>query len=70
MRRGPVGTSFSPVYSGPYRILSKRGKVYELEMGDKIEMVTADRLKPHTGTPPVVAVPPQRGRPPGTGGKH
>ena len=70
VRRGPVGTSFSPVYSGPYRILSKRGKVYELEMGDKIEMVTADRLKPHTGTPPVVAVPPQRGRPPGTGGKH
>ena len=49
---------------------ARRGKVFKLLMGDKKEMVTADRLKPHTGTPLVVAVPPQWGRLPGSGGKR
>ena len=57
-----AGSSFSPAYSGPYRILSRRGKVFELLMGNKKEMVTVDRLKLHTGTPLVVAVPKQPGR--------
>ena len=47
VRCGPLGISLSPVYSGC--ILSRHGKVYELQMGDKIKMVTADHLKPHTG---------------------
>ena len=70
VKDSPAGSSFSPAYSGPYRVLSRRGKVFELLMGGKKEMVTADRLKAHTGTQPVVAVPHQRGRPPGTGGKR
>ena len=50
VRCGPLGISLSPVYSGC--ILSRHGKVYELQMGDKIMMVTADHLKPHTGPHP------------------
>ena len=70
MRCCSVGSSFSPAYSGPYRILSRRGKVFELLMGNKKEMVTVDRLKLHTGTPLVVAVTKQQGRLPGSGSKH
>ena len=69
IRRGPIGTPFAPAYSGPYRVLSRRGKVYELQMGERREMVSADRIKPHTGSHPDTATPPARGRPPGPGGK-
>ena len=44
------------------------GKVYELQVGSRVEKVAADLLKPHRGDSLEVAVPPRQGRPPGTGG--
>ena len=36
-----------------------------MEIGDRTEVISVDRLKPHLGTGPVkVAQPPLRGRPP------
>jgi hypothetical protein len=68
VREGPAGGPFQAAYRGPYRVLGRSEKVYKLQIGDRIENVSADRLKPHTGSEPEVAVPPVRGRPPGSGG--
>jgi hypothetical protein len=39
--------------------------VFRLQVGDREEAVSVDRLKPHTGAEPVQpAAPPRRGRPP------
>ncbi len=67
VRRGPSAPPFAPAYAGPYQVLGHTGKVYKLQVGARVERVSADRLKPHVGSPPVVAQPPRRGRPPGTG---
>ena len=68
VRRGPVGGGLQAAYSGPYRVLGHAGKVYELQVGERVEKVAADRLKPHLGSAPAVARPPPRGRPLGTSG--
>jgi RNase H-like domain found in reverse transcriptase/Reverse transcriptase (RNA-dependent DNA polymerase)/Integrase zinc binding domain/Integrase core domain len=70
VRRGNLGGPLSPPYSGPYRVLSRREKIFEVQVGGRTESISVDRLKPHRGEAPVVpAAPPARGRPPGTGGK-
>ena len=67
--RGAAAGPFVQTYSGPFQVLRRLGKVYELQVGERVETVAADRLKPHRGPAPAVARPPKRGRPPGTGGK-
>ncbi len=58
---------FAPLYAGPYAVLERGEKVFRLQVGDREEAVSLDRLKPHTGAEPVQpAVPPKRGRPPGS----
>ena len=69
IRRGAAAGPFVQTYSGPFQVLRRLGKVYELQVGERVETVAADRLKPHRGPTPAVARPPKRGRPPGTGGK-
>jgi len=64
VRCGPAGYPLSQKYSGPYRILERSAKIYKLQIGDRVETVSADRLKPHKGDEPEPAVPPRRGRPP------
>ena len=68
VQRGRVGGGLQAAYSGPYRVLGHAGKVYELQVGERVEKVAADRLKPHLGSAPAVARPPPRGRPLGTSG--
>ena len=68
VRRGPLGGPLDQSYAGPYEVLDRSRKVYRLQVGGHVESVSADRLKPHLGDPPEVAVPPRRGRPPGSGG--
>jgi cleavage and polyadenylation specificity factor subunit 1 len=71
VRRGAVAEPLTPVYDGPYLVISRHGKVYKIQMGDQVESVSAERLKPHRGdNVPTVAQPVRRGRPPGTGGKQ
>jgi hypothetical protein len=52
-------------YDGPFAVLEKRDKYFVLQVGDRAEKVTVDRLKPHLGTDPVPPPAlPRRGRPP------
>jgi hypothetical protein len=52
-------------------LISRHGKVYRVQIGDQVESVSAERLKPHGGgNVPTVAQPARRGRPPGTGNKQ
>jgi len=69
VRRGPAGGPTAQSYVGPYRVLGRSDKVFTLQVGDRVERTSADRLKPHTGAVPTPGEPPRRGRPPGSGGK-
>jgi hypothetical protein len=54
-------------YTGPYRVLRRTSKTFDIEVGDRTETVTVDRLKPahlDLEQPVTVAQPPRRGRPP------
>ncbi len=54
----------SPLYSGPYKVLASGPKVFWLQVGEREETVSIDRLKPHRGAAPLhPAQPPARGRP-------
>jgi hypothetical protein len=69
VRRGNVAGPFQPPYSSPYEVLRRRQKVFDLQVGERVETVSVDRLKPHRGAAPVSpTAPPRRGRPPGSGG--
>ena len=51
-------------YSGPYHVLERGNKAWKLQVGEKLEVVSRDRLKPHLGRlAPEAAVPPRHGRP-------
>jgi hypothetical protein len=65
IRRGAAASSISPLYSGPYRVISRGEKTFHVDIGGRDEVISADRLKPHLGRAPVLpATPPKRGRPP------
>ena len=62
-------TPLQPPYDGPFRVLETGAKNFVLDMGGKPERVTVDRLKPahlDIDEPVQVALPPRRGRPPGS----
>ena len=40
-------------YSGPYRALKQEEKILLVQLGDRQEWISADRLKKHTGGVPV-----------------
>ncbi len=64
IRNGGTVPPLSPLYSGPYRVLASGPKVFRLQVGEREETVSIDRLKPHRGAAPVQpAQPPSRGRP-------
>ena len=51
-------------YSGPYKVLESGNKAWKLQVGEMVDVVSRDRLKPHLGSvAPEAAVPPTRGRP-------
>jgi hypothetical protein len=67
IRRGGALPLFAPLYAGSYSVLERGEKVFRLQVGDREEAVSVDRLKHHTGAEPVqLAAPPRRGRPPGS----
>ena len=64
VRRGGSGTPLAPLYAGPYLVLRRESKFFELQIGSRHEVISVDRLKPHLGPSPVTAAtPPPRGRP-------
>ena len=64
VRRGGVGKPLADNYDGPFRVLQRGDKVFKLQLGEREDTVSRDRLKPHVAkTEPVPAAPRQRGRP-------
>ena len=62
-RKSPLQTP----YDGPYEVLQRSEKSFILQVGNRQETVSIDRLKPanlDSSQPPKVAQPPRRGRPP------
>ena len=37
-------------YSGPYQVLERGNKAWKLQVGERVEVVSRDRLKPHLGS--------------------
>ena len=63
VRKGAKGP-LAPPYSGPYKVLRKGPKVFHIEVGGVEQIVTVDRLKPHSGAATAdPAAPPKRGHP-------
>jgi len=70
VRHGGQAGPLADSYDGPFKVLARGDKVFKLQLGARVDTVSKDRLKPHLGVAvPELAVPRQRGRPPGTGGK-
>ena len=64
IRRGAVAGPLVPPYSGPFQVLRRGPKSFDVAVGGRTETISVDRLKPHLGSAPVVpADPPARGRP-------
>merc|ERR1739842_240584 len=63
-RKTPLQTPFT----GPYAVIDRNNKFFTLQMGNKQDTVSIDRLKEaiaqDDGFPVPVAQPPRRGRPP------
>jgi hypothetical protein len=52
VRKGGTIPPLSPLYSGPYRVLASGPKVFRLQVGEREETVSIDRLKPQPGGRP------------------
>ena len=54
----------SPIYQGPYEVLSRSPKTFQLQVGKRVEVVSVQRLKPaFTADDEAPVEPPRRGRP-------
>ena len=66
IRHDAVTPPLTPLYHGPYRVLLRSDKFFRLQIGNREDTVSIDRLKPVLLTPEddvMLAVPPARGRP-------
>ncbi len=63
VRKGPVSPPLAPQYDSPYRVMAIGPKVFHLDFGGWIEVVSVDRLKPFLGESTEPALTPRRGRP-------
>ncbi len=65
VRMGGQQRPLAATYAGPYLVVSKGAKTFIIQVGQRQEIVSVDRLKPHTGLDPVSpAEAVSRGRPP------
>ncbi len=64
VRKGGVSPPLAPLYQDPYAVVQSGPKCFKVQIGDTVEVVSVDRLKPHLGTQPLEpAFPATRGRP-------
>ena len=55
----------APLYKGPYKVLARSLKTFQLQVGKRVEVVSVQRLKPaFTADDEAPEEPPRRGRPP------
>ena len=66
VRRDGHVKPLTALYDGPFLVLSRGPKVFNLQVGTKVQSISIDRLKPvHSGNESVaVGQPPKHGRPP------
>ena len=65
VQKGGARAPLADTYSGPFQVVERGNKFFRVRIGEKLEVVSRDRLKPHRGTGnPEAASPPPRGRPP------
>ncbi len=65
VRRDSAAPPLTPPYSGPFRVLRRSLHDFQLQIGNRTEVVSKHRLKTCISPPDVTAaVPPRRGRPP------
>ncbi len=50
IKRGAPPAGLSPLYQGPYKVLLRGAKVFQVDIGGRREVISVDRLKPHLGT--------------------
>jgi transposase InsO family protein len=64
VKRSAIAGPLAPSFSGPFQVLRRGAKSFDVAIGDKTETVSVDRLKAHLGSGPVrPPLPPARGRP-------
>jgi transposase InsO family protein len=56
--RAPPG--LTPAYRGPFRVVESGEKVFKVQLGTRVEVVSVDRLKPYLGSESVAAKLPHR----------
>ena len=62
--RGGVANPMADKYSSPFKVLERGNKAWKVQVGNRVEIITRDCLKPHLGSvAPKAAVPPKRRRP-------
>jgi hypothetical protein len=65
VRVGGQQRPWAAPYAGPYLVVSKGAKTFTIQVGQRKEVVSVDRLKPHTGPGPITpAEAASCGRPP------
>ena len=56
--------TLAPLYKGPYKVISRSLKTFRLQVGERTDVVSVQRLKPAvTSEEEQPALPPRRGRP-------
>jgi transposase InsO family protein len=64
VRRGGALPPLAHKYDGPYKVKKKCDKYFVIQIGEKEDSVSVDRLKPYTAAQQIsAAAPPRRGRP-------
>ena len=48
--KGGAQRPMADKYSGPYQVLEKGNKAWKLQVGERVEVVSRDCLKPHLGS--------------------
>ena len=65
VRQGGSGPPLSDNYQGPFPVLERGQETFQLQLGEWVDYVSRDRLKPHRAVKrPEPACKPPRGYPP------
>jgi hypothetical protein len=70
VKKGGHLPPLTPLYEGPYRVISRSSNTFNVQKGDKEETIAVERLKPCTNKEKMeTAQPARQGRPPGSKNK-